>query len=64
MGTKADVRVEVRADEDERNEGSRSTKARMARAQSRIVAERGMARRAEEAFEKACACEDGVSSSI
>lgn len=60
MGTKADVRVEVRADEDERNEGRRSTKARMARAQSRIVAERGMARRAEEAFEKACACEDGV----
>lgn len=60
MGTKTDVHVEVRANGGEHNEGRCSTKARMARAQSRVVAERAAARRAEEAFEKAHICEDGV----
>ncbi|EJZ83443.1 YraN family protein [Slackia piriformis] len=58
MGTKTDVHVKVRANGGEHNEGRCSTKARMARAQNRIVAERAAARRAEEAFEQAHICED------
>lgn len=60
MGTKTDAHVKVRANGGEHNEGRCSTKARMARAQNRIVAERAAARRAEEAFERAHICEDGV----